>query len=122
MDSAAVLEHCSHDAGFAAEISDLFVEESPQLLRALGDAILAGNAKAVERAAHKLKGSTQIFCSSDTVRRLQELEYMGRQSDLGGAAAAYAKLVTEMSQLREEVRRLAAQLHAQEAQKMAQRV
>jgi signal transduction histidine kinase/CheY-like chemotaxis protein len=120
VDNAAVLERCGNDAGLAAEMSNLFVEESRRLMRALGDAVLAGDAKAVERTAHKLKGSTQVFCSGETVRTLQELENMGRRSDLNGAATSYAKLITEMSPLREEVRRLASQLQASETRRMVQ--
>lgn len=109
LSSAGVLEICGNDPGLAAEMCKLYVEESAGLMRALGDAVLAGNAAAVKRAAHKLKSSTQIF-DRGTARTVLELESMGRQSELGGSATVFAKLVTQMKPLREAVCQMAARL------------
>ena len=56
--------------------------------------------QAVERAAHKLKGSVGIFGAERALDVAQALENMGREGDLTGAEEACLRLDEEIGRLK----------------------
>jgi CheY-like chemotaxis protein/HPt (histidine-containing phosphotransfer) domain-containing protein len=74
------------------KIARVFLDESAALLRDLREALAAGDAGRLRRAAHSLKGAVGIFGAEAASRAAQHLESLGDRSDLGPAAEAYAAL------------------------------
>jgi len=79
-----------------AEIIGLFLEDSPKLLDALREALQAGDAQAVYRGAHALKGSIGNFDAYGAVALAQRLEARSREGDLAAASGVFALLEIEM--------------------------
>jgi two-component system, sensor histidine kinase and response regulator len=57
---AEALERLGGDEDLLRELCQIFLEESPKLLRTLRQAALAGDADAVMRAAHSFKGELSL--------------------------------------------------------------
>jgi PAS domain S-box-containing protein len=91
-DLKGLLERLDQDRDLLAELAELFLSEAPALLEAVRAAVARGDAQAVDRAAHKLKGSVGNFGASETQEAALALELMGRAGDLGGAPAALDRL------------------------------
>ena len=86
------LQRISDDQDLFRELVGMFQEDALRLLRQVHAAVAAGDAEAVERTAHLLKGTAGNFNATEVVRAAQQLEDMGRQRTLGESAAAYQRL------------------------------
>ena len=78
----------------------LFLAELPALMTNLREAITAGDAKATERAAHKLKGSVSNFSAQPAFKAALKLEVLGRDGSLSEAEPVYAELEKEIDRLK----------------------
>jgi HPt (histidine-containing phosphotransfer) domain-containing protein len=97
---AAALDRVGGDKELLEEVAQLFLETSPDLVAEIGRAVAAGNAEALERAAHTLKGSVGNFGAEAAFEAALRLEKMGRSRDLSGVEAALRALEEEMERLR----------------------
>jgi HPt (histidine-containing phosphotransfer) domain-containing protein len=88
------------DLELVTEIVELFLEESPLLLADLRQAIADRDAKAVERAAHRLKHSSGQFGSNPVVVAAVRLEVLGRKGDLADIDSTFRTLQQELQELR----------------------
>jgi HPt (histidine-containing phosphotransfer) domain-containing protein len=95
-DLDAALQSVDGDRELLVEMAGLFLEDSGQLLAEIGQAIQAGDAAALHRGAHTLKGSVANFVAREAREMAQHLEMMGRSGDLTGAPARYTALNAEM--------------------------
>jgi HPt (histidine-containing phosphotransfer) domain-containing protein len=100
MNAALALERVGGDVGLLNEMVDLFMRELPVELTTLGEAVSSGDANAVERAAHKLKGSVANFAAGPAVEAALKLEVLGRSGSLAESASAYAELEIEINRLK----------------------
>ena len=75
----------------------LFLKEIPEMLTNLREAITAGDAHAIERAAHKLKGSVGNFAAHPAFEAALKLEVLGREGSLSNAEPVYAELEKEIN-------------------------
>jgi HPt (histidine-containing phosphotransfer) domain-containing protein len=91
-DRAALLERVEGDVELLSEIVGLFLEESPSLLAGVAEAVAAGNAAGLKRAAHTLKGAASNFGATEVVAVALELEAIGRSGNLAAARAACDRL------------------------------
>ena len=91
-DSTAVLARVDGDMEFLRELAGLFFENSSKLLSEIREAVARGDSKALERAAHTLKGSVSILGTEEVLDAARRLEEMGRSTNLAQAEAAYAEL------------------------------
>jgi two-component system sensor histidine kinase/response regulator len=98
-DLSKALERVEGDLELLQEMADLFLEEYPHMLEEIGHAITAGDAQALQHAAHTLKGSVSNFAADKTTEASFVLEKMGRQQDLACAATALATLKQELARL-----------------------
>jgi HPt (histidine-containing phosphotransfer) domain-containing protein len=71
----------------------------PGLLGNVHAALSKQDAVALERAAHKLKGSLGIFEARNACAAARRLEELGRAGDLDGAATALQMLDEETARL-----------------------
>jgi HPt (histidine-containing phosphotransfer) domain-containing protein len=70
----------------------MLTSDGPTLLEQIGAAVGAGDAPAVGRLAHSLKGMISNFCAPAIQVCALELEKMGKAGDLAGAAPALRHL------------------------------
>ena len=99
LDSAAALARVEGDKDTLVEMTNLFLEEKPKLLAAVREAVSRRDAKALEYAAHALKGSVGNFSAEGAFQAALNLEIMGRQGDLSGAREAYELLHVQIERL-----------------------
>jgi HPt (histidine-containing phosphotransfer) domain-containing protein len=98
-DLNAALKGLEGDRELLRRIVHLFLVQSPQLLEEIRAALMRGDAEAVERAAHKLRGSVSNFFATKTQDAALRLEQMGRDKDLTGGAEAQAHLESALREL-----------------------
>jgi CheY-like chemotaxis protein len=99
LDLEEVLARLEGDRELLSEMAALFLEEYPKLHSNIKTALLHQDAKALERAAHRLKGSVGNFAALKAFEAARQLERMGRYGDLTHATAALATLEKELSRL-----------------------
>ncbi len=91
-----VLARMSGDPELLSEIIDLFQSDCPRILEQISGAIARGEAAALMRAAHTLRGSLDLFGLSAASKAAMDLELSGQKGDLAEAAAGLSKLQCEM--------------------------
>ncbi len=100
LNEAAALARLEGHSELLAEMAQLFLEDLPRLLLATQDALARTEAKALERAAHTLKGSLGNFVAIPAVAAAASLEKLAREGDFAGAASAYQVLEEELERLK----------------------
>jgi signal transduction histidine kinase/DNA-binding response OmpR family regulator/HPt (histidine-containing phosphotransfer) domain-containing protein len=98
-DQAAALARVGGDEDLLRETTSLLLTELPGLLGNVHAALSKKDAGALERAAHKLKGSLGIFEAREGMAAARRLEELGRAGDLNEAAAVLRALDEETSRL-----------------------
>jgi HPt (histidine-containing phosphotransfer) domain-containing protein len=92
------------------DVAEVFRRDSPPLLAEMRMAVQRGDCESLERAAHRLKGSSGIFCAYATAEAAKRLEAIGRSRDLTEADEALTLLEAEMTRLLPAMDALAEQL------------
>jgi two-component system sensor histidine kinase/response regulator len=95
-----VLARVEGDRELLREIVSLFVAQAQELLPEIRTAGERGNGKALERSAHKLRGSMGSFGAGRASASALRLEIMGRDGEFVGAEEAIADLEHEVARLR----------------------
>ena len=99
LDHVALLQQVGGDEGLLAELVTVFRADSARLREEIAAALGRGDARAVERAAHTLKGLVRFFGASAAAEEALRLERMGRAGDLAGGREALARLTAEGDRL-----------------------
>jgi len=81
------------------EVVEVFTLECPKLMEEIRAAITDSDLDRLQRAAHTLKGSIQIFGIEGLAVTAQQLENMGRQKNLTRAEDAWLRLAQEIERL-----------------------
>ena len=92
-----VLARVDGDRELLAEITQIFVEQSRELVGSLRTAAAAGDARAVEQLAHTLRGSVANFGAGEATRLSQALELAARGGDLTAAPATIDDLASQVA-------------------------
>ncbi len=100
LDRAAVLVRVEGEAELLEEMTAMFLDDCPKLLCAIREAVGRCDAKALERAAHTLKGSVGNFAARAAVEASLRLEMIGRHGDLTQAKKALVILEEEIERLK----------------------
>jgi CheY-like chemotaxis protein len=106
MDTASALARVEGDAGLLRELVALFLKDLPDMLTNIREAVTAGDAGAIERAAHKLKGSVGNFSARPAFEAALRLEVLGRDATLSEAGPACAELENEINRLKSAMAKL----------------
>jgi two-component system, sensor histidine kinase and response regulator len=106
MDHEVALARVGGDAELLREIADLFLDDYPNVLVELRAAAERGDAKAVERTAHSLKGSVANFGARSAVDAAFRIESMGRDRELSEVAQVLQTLEVALAELRPELEAL----------------
>jgi two-component system, sensor histidine kinase and response regulator len=96
---AEALERLGGDEDLLRQICRIFLDESPNLLRKLQEAIADTDAEAVMRAAHSLKGELGYLGAPEAAQAARELEDMGHEKNLSGAPELFTVLERELAGL-----------------------
>ena len=100
LDVVAIRARVQGDEELLQEIVKLYLEDYPRMWSAVRDAVSRGDASALERAAHALKGSIANFETNATYNAALRLESLGRAGDLTGATEALKLLEEALERLR----------------------
>ena len=92
------------------QISDVFLEDAPQLFEDLRRALAAGDLDAAEKTAHRLKGASANLGAtllSSSFRRIEDLTREGDpeacRSQLEQAEALYRAVEAEIEEIRDRL-------------------
>ncbi len=91
-----VLDRLGEDEDLLRELCGIFLNESAKLLEKLRQAIADGEAEAVMRAAHSLKGEVSYLSAPAATEAARRLEDMGHKHDIARAPEAFALLEREL--------------------------
>ena len=107
LDRAAALLRVGGDDELLKEILDLFAQECPQYLAAIGSANRGRDPAKLHHAAHTFQGAHGNFGESPALTAAQALETMGHENHLNGAEATYQQLLQQMARLQPALAALA---------------
>src|SRR4051794_37778092 len=93
------MERVDDDVRFLADTVQMLETDGCALMVELTTAIASGDAPAIGRAAHALKGMISNFCSPAVQTLALDVEMAGKAGNSAGAAAACAKLEPELEAL-----------------------
>ncbi len=96
VDLKQALRRVAGDEEMLRELAQIFLEESPSWLEQVEVALSEDEPDGVFRAAHDIKGSTEVFCADSAVQAAKQLEKMGRNEELEDADEALGALKAEM--------------------------
>ncbi|HJS73691.1 MAG TPA: response regulator, partial [Vicinamibacteria bacterium] len=99
-DRDSAMARASGDRALLDELTRIFLEENPETLRRIEQALETRDANAVERLAHRLKGALLTLAAPRAAEAALELE-------TAGTAESFQRLRREVSRLEEELKTLA---------------
>jgi HPt (histidine-containing phosphotransfer) domain-containing protein len=94
-----LLERVDNDWDFLAETVEMLAKDGRELMAEIRNAAASGNAAAVARAAHTLKGMISNFCSPEAHAAALAVEHLGKRGDLAAVLPATETLDTHLNSL-----------------------
>jgi two-component system, sensor histidine kinase and response regulator len=91
------------DSDLLSELTQMFVEEVPEQLGALREAIENGDVQTVRRIGHTLKGSSGNMGARQMSRLCHDLEHAGEANDLPAAARLLGAIEEEFDNVRTQL-------------------
>jgi CheY-like chemotaxis protein len=101
---AELLQRVGGDAKLLARMIYTFLADYPKKMAQLNSAVRRKDAEALAATAHALKGSISIFDTGAARECAQQLQDMGRQKQISGAAKTLARLEEEIANLEKKLR------------------
>jgi PAS domain S-box-containing protein len=96
-DWAAAMNMVGGDRDLLKSVAEAALDEAPNLQKAIRKAIAAGDSKALQQTAHKLKGSIRWLGQTRAADLAFELERMKQTGNLERAESVFADLDEEMT-------------------------
>lgn len=96
-DATQALERLNGDENLLREVVEIFLQETPKNMKALRQGLSDGNALAVGRIAHSLRGELGYLGFSTMSLKVCELEEMAGKQDLRLAQQLVASLESDLS-------------------------
>jgi two-component system, sensor histidine kinase and response regulator len=100
-DIDGALARVKGDRQLLARMIAAFHGQSSKLAAAIAESVAGRDGRALERAAHKLKGSVGSLGARRAFAQAARLETLGRDGDWAEAPAALARLEEELARLRQ---------------------
>lgn len=94
-----LLDTVGNDLAFLAETVQMLEIDGPSLMKQIHQALAAGDAPALGRAAHTLKGMIANFCSPQTQAIALEVEKVGKSGNLAAAPRMVKALDEQLKSL-----------------------
>jgi HPt (histidine-containing phosphotransfer) domain-containing protein len=95
------MERVDGDVEFLRETITMLDEDAPGLLEEIQTAAEAGDAAALVKPAHALKGMLANFCAPSAESAARELEALARSGRLDGVGEAVERVEQETARLSE---------------------
>ena len=92
-----------NDAGLLRELISIFLNELPDLLNRLEEAVGAGDGDEVKKVAHKVKGSVLFLNTKAPFEFASKIEQMGAAGDLEGGQEVFTELKKHFDSLTKEL-------------------
>jgi|APLak6261674355_1056100.scaffolds.fasta_scaffold04747_2 HPt (histidine-containing phosphotransfer) domain-containing protein len=99
LDWSSLRENCAGDESLVNEVLELFRKEADALLNDVKAAVVARDALAIKRSAHRLKGAVVSLGARPCVEASRALELAGSGGELSSVDALYEVLAKEMARL-----------------------
>ena len=96
---AEALTRVDEDEDLFHALAELFVEQAPLDMAATQTALDAGDAVALARAAHRMKGAILQFSAPTLFEAISQLEALGKAGSLDDAKPVCARVVQELQKL-----------------------
>jgi HPt (histidine-containing phosphotransfer) domain-containing protein len=84
---------------FLVELIDVFLKDSPELIKQMRDGLAAGDIESVRLAAHSLKSNSATFGADRLAGVARDLEMTAKSGTLDGAESKLSEVEAEYSQL-----------------------
>jgi PAS domain S-box-containing protein len=94
-----LLSQCDGDEDLMAELVSIFHDDTPGILRAVGEAVEKGDAPALATHAHKLLSSLGVFGAGRARTLALRLEKHATENDFGGAKERFTELERETDKI-----------------------
>jgi two-component system, sensor histidine kinase and response regulator len=94
-----LMDNVGNDLAFLTETVQMLETDGPCLMKQIREALVAGDAPAVGRAAHALKGMVSNFCSPQTQASALQVEKAGKSGNLAAAQEAMGALDSQLESL-----------------------
>ncbi len=102
---AELLARFDGDSELLKELAGIFLQECPKMLDEIREALRVSDSKALERAAHALKGSVGNFAMPGPWETAQRLELLGKSAQLSGAEDIFRVLEQQIAQFNQVLSR-----------------
>ena len=112
-DLAKVLELVLGDRDFFQEIAGMFLIDLTNYLNDIRDGIAQGDAEALNRAAHALKGSVGNFAAAKAHATAYRFEILGKEGKIDEAAQALPELEATFQELAMELKMVIQEMKSQ---------
>jgi len=98
-DKDELLKKFDGDEEFLTELIGVFINDVPEQLSEIKEAVDNRNSEKLERSAHKLKGAIANFEEKAAFEAALQLEIMGRENRLDGVEETYDNFVKGVESL-----------------------
>lgn len=98
-DMNEALSRADDDRELFRELAEIFLKSYSKQLSDVQSAITKKDGKALEKAAHCIKGSVATFCAKPAFEAAFELEIIGRGNNMSNARETYKALENEIGRL-----------------------
>jgi HPt (histidine-containing phosphotransfer) domain-containing protein len=112
LDEAEILARVDGDWQLLADLCDLAQAELPRMIHSLAEEVNLGNANAVHRAAHRLKGSLSIFGTGPQIEDCLSMEELALKEDLSQTPELLSRLERHLEEFSAAVAALGKESHA----------
>jgi HPt (histidine-containing phosphotransfer) domain-containing protein len=99
IDYSSALRWVDGDRSLLAELAEVFVQDCPQRMKELEEAVKGGNADLIRQAAHSVKGMVSGFGAHQAKSLAQEMEHLGRSGRLLEACNLLPAVMLECSRV-----------------------
>lgn len=110
LDREELLDRIGEDAGFLRELAEMFSDQRQHLLGEIRSAVQTGDAAALARVAHTLKGCVGNLGAGTAFEAARRLELLAREGRLSEAQRAALELESEVARFEAALLRLADEL------------
>lgn len=99
-DIEEALERTGGDRELLAEVAQMCLDDLPSMIGDIRQSLSGGDAQAMRKAAHKLKGSLVALAADSASAAAHHVEMLGAEGHLDRAAEALAQLECEIERIR----------------------
>lgn len=105
-DKDEALKMFEDDVEFLKELVEIFINDAPEHMSEIEEAVDSRNSSDLKKSAHKLKGAVANFGKNATTETAFKLETMGKENNLDGVEEVYGTLVKDVESLMNALKEL----------------